>query len=81
MHHDADADHLRRLLLRGTRVDRTAGVERDAPVATQYDTDRHRHQFLHLGLERACGQGSPTQLAEPLVDVGNHLAQCAMLRI
>ena len=34
-----------------------------------------------LTLDSTRGQRRRTELTEPLVDVGNHLAQCAMLRI
>ena len=64
MHHDADADHLSRLLLGGTGAGGAAGVRSDASVAALDHSDHHCDQFFDLGIESARAQRG-SALLEP----------------
>ena len=81
VHHDTDADHLSRLLLAGTRADRAAGVGRDAPVQPNTTPITIAVSSFTLDSSAPAARAAPTHIAEPLVDLGSHLAQCAVLRI
>ena len=72
------ADRLGDLLPRRPRLGGAASMRGDAAVAFGRYGDRERDELLVLDLEcSAGGEGRSVERAEPVVDVGNRLAQLA----
>ena len=80
MHEDGDTDRLSGFLRCSTCSRSRLGMRCDAAIATLHNSDRHGYQFFDFATERPVRQGGAAQGCKPLVNLGDLLAQGAMLR-
>ena len=81
MHEERDPDCLGCLLARRAGTDSPLRMGGDASVAAMDDADRHRDEFLCLGLENAGRERRSAQGGEARVDLRDRLTKRPVLRV